>query len=210
VLADRIARLLGAKISVALGFLLVMAGMLVGGFTTTSSSEGFIATWVALVGLGLGLTLATAATGALAELSPERAGVGSAVMQALQKTGAPFGVAVLGSVLSTAYQAQLNLAGLPPAVAQIVKQSLFGGLAVAQHLRSAALLASVRSAFVFGMDRSLFAAAGIAAAGVILTIVFLPRRARTAGGPARAATASTPAAATAQEPGAVVPGAATE
>jgi len=49
------------------------------------------------------------------------------MMQAIQKVGAPFGVAILGSVLSSAYQAQLNLAGLPPAVANVVKESLFGG-----------------------------------------------------------------------------------
>lgn len=124
----------------------------------------------------MGLALATAASGALAELSQERSGVGAAVMQALQKMGAPFGAAIMGSALSTAYVARLDLAGLPPAVAKIVQQSMFGGLAVAHRLGSVALLDSVRSAFVYGMDVSLVVAAGIAGVGVLLTLAFLPSR----------------------------------
>lgn len=178
--ADRVARLLGAKITVALGFALLAIGLLIGATTSVESSGGFVAAWMAVVGLGLGLTLATGASVALAELSPERAGVGSAVMQALQKMGAPFGTAILGSVLITAYQSQVSLAGLPSAAAALVKGSLFGGLSVAQQLGSAALLASVRSAFVYGMDISLVVGAGIAVLGIVLTLAFLP--ARTASG----------------------------
>jgi hypothetical protein len=149
--------------------------------TNLASNDVFLPVWLVVVGLGLGLTFATSASAALSELSEERSGVGAAVMQALQKTGGPFGVAIMGSVLATAYQAQLvsqsALAGLPPSAAQAVRQSLFGGLAVAQQLGSAALLASVRSAFVYGMDISLVIAAGIAAGGVLLTLAFLPSRA---------------------------------
>ncbi len=190
--ADRVARVVGAKITVALGFVLLAAGMLLGAATGVDSGEGFIAVWMALVGAGMGLTMATAASAALSELPQERSGVGSAVLQALQKVGAPFGAAILGSVLSAAYQGQLNLAGLPSAVASAVKASLFGGLAVAQKLGSAALLASVRAAFVHGMDVSLVVAAGIAVAGFVLTLIFLPARAtpRASGLPAVEAGAS--------------------
>jgi hypothetical protein len=138
---------------------------------------------MAVLGAGLGLTFATASSVALSELSQERSGVGSAVLQALQKTGGPLGTAILGSVLSSAYQARLNLAGLPPAAMTVVKESLFGGLAVARQLGSASLLASVRAAFVHGMDVSLVVAAGIAALGIVLTVAFLPgRTAAIAGG----------------------------
>jgi MFS transporter, DHA2 family, multidrug resistance protein len=174
--AYRVARVVGAKITVALGFALLAAGMLLGATTGVGSSNGFIAAWMALVGVGMGLAMATAASAALSELPQERSGVGSAVMQAIQKVGAPFGAAILGSVLSSAYQARLNLAGLPSVVANVVKESLFGGVAVALKLGSAPLLASVRTAFVQGMDRSLVVAAGIAAAGFVLTLAFLPGR----------------------------------
>src|SRR6266702_655159 len=177
--ADRVARLVGAKITVALGFALLAAGLLIGATTDVGSSGTFIAAWMALVGAGMGFAMATATSAALSELSQERSGVGSAVMQALQKLGGPFGSAILGSVLSSAYQAQLNLAGLPSRVANVVKESLFPGLAVAQQLGSVQLLASVRAAFVQGMDISLVVAAGIAVAGLVLTLIFLPGRTTT-------------------------------
>src|SRR5258708_33227893 len=124
--ADGVARVLGAKITVAVGFALVAAGMLIGASSGVGSSVGFVAAWMAVVGAGMGLTLATVATGALSELSSERSGVGSAVLQALQKTGGPFGAAILGSVLSTAYHAQLNIAQMPPASAGVVRECILG------------------------------------------------------------------------------------
>jgi MFS transporter, DHA2 family, multidrug resistance protein len=174
--AERVARLAGAKITVALGFALVMAGMLIGAQTSVDSGDGFIAAWMTVVGLGIGLTLATAATAAISELTEERSGVGSAVMQALQKAGGPLGAATLGSVLSTTYVSQLHLAGLPAAAAQVVQGSLFGGIAVANRLHSAALLSEVRSAFVAGMDVALVGGAAIAVGGLILALIFLPQR----------------------------------
>jgi MFS transporter, DHA2 family, multidrug resistance protein len=175
--ADRIVRLVGAKITAVLGFVLLVAGMLIGATTTVGADDSFVGAWMALIGLGMGMTLATTASAALSELSQERSGVGSAVMQALQKVGGPFGTAIMGSVLSTTYLGHLHLAGLPPVAAAAVKQSLFGGIAVASALHSPALLASVRTAFVDGMDVSLLVAAGIAAVGALLALVFLPTRA---------------------------------
>jgi EmrB/QacA subfamily drug resistance transporter len=179
--ADRIARVVGPKFTVALGFALLSTGMLLGAMTGIGSSNAFIVVWMALVGLGMGLTMATAASAALSVLPQERSGVGAAVMQAIQKVGAPFGAAILGSVLSSAYQSQLNLAGLPTAIATVVKESFFGGLTVAMKLGSIQLLESVRAAFVHGMDVSLIVAAGIAAAGFILTLAFLPGRSTSKG-----------------------------
>ena len=57
-----------------------------------------------------------------------------------------------------------------------VKDSVFGGLAVAGQLRSAVLAESVRAAFVHGMDVALLVSAGIPLVGVVLAIAFLPGR----------------------------------
>jgi DHA2 family multidrug resistance protein-like MFS transporter len=178
--ADRVARLLGAKITAALGFAILAGGMFLGARTEVNSSVGFVAGWMAIVGLGMGLTLATCASGAISELSAERAGVGSAVMQALQKVGGPLGAAILGSVLSATYIASLDVSGLPPALAAVVKEGLFSGLAVAAKLGSPELLASVQSAFVDGMNAALTVGAGIAVAGFVLTLIFLPNRPKAA------------------------------
>jgi len=173
--ADRIVRRVGAKVAVAAGFVLLAGGLSLGGLTSVSSSGAFVATWMAVVGAGMGLAMATSSSAALTELTEERSGVGSAVLQAVNKVGGPFGTAILGSVLSAGYLAHLSLAGLSGPAAAAARQSVFGGVAVARQLGSASLLASVRTAFVHGMDQALLVSAGIAAVGVLLTLIFLPR-----------------------------------
>jgi MFS transporter, DHA2 family, multidrug resistance protein len=173
--AERIVRVVGAKLVAALGFLLLAAGLFVGSFTGITSSTAFIALWMGVTGLGLGLAVSTSTSAALVELSEERSGVGSAVLQAVNKVGGPFGTAILGSALSSVYLSRLALTGLPAAVAGTVRQSVFAGVAVAQQLGSASLLHSVRAAFTAGMDVALVVSAGIAFIGLVLTLLFLPR-----------------------------------
>lgn len=149
-LADITAKGIGAKLTVALGFAILTAGLVTGARTSASSGDVFIAVWTGVSGLGFGLALATAATAALSDLPEDRAGVGSAVMQAVQKAGAPLAAAILGSVLSAAYRSQLHLAGLPAAAAGAVRGSVFAGLAVARKLGSATLTDLIRAAFAHG------------------------------------------------------------
>jgi hypothetical protein len=173
-MADRIAAHAGAKLTVATGFVLMAAGLALGATTGLSSGTGFLSVWTPLVGLGMGFALATASAAALAALSAERAGVGSAVIQAVNKVGAPFAAALLGSVLNATYRGQLDFAGIPGQVAGAVRDSVFAGVAAARQLGSGSLLHSVRAAFVDGMDAMLWVCAAIAVAGVVLALVFLP------------------------------------
>jgi Na+/melibiose symporter-like transporter len=174
--ADRIAASLGARVTVAVGFALLALGLILGATTGLGSAFAFVAVWTALVGAGMGLGLATAASTALSELPQEQSGVGSAVIQALQKMGGPLGTAIPGSVLISVYQARLALTGLPAASADAAKASVFGGVAVARATHSAALLRIVRAAFVHGMDVALVVSAGIAVAGMALAVLYLPGR----------------------------------
>ena len=176
--AARVAKVIGAKLAVAAGFLVLAVGLGIGATSSLSSSEGFIAMWMAICGMGTGLTMATAASVALAELSEERAGVGSGVLQALKNTGAPLGSAILGSTLISAYESRLHLAGLPPVAAHAVRQSIFGGVEVARLLGSPSLLISVRAAFVHGTDVALLVSVGFALLGFVVSLLFLPARAQ--------------------------------
>jgi len=173
--AAQVVQLLGAKAVVAVGFFLLAIGLLVGALTSLGSSGFFMAAWTFVAGLGVGMAMATATSAALVELSQERSGVGGAVLQAVSKIGGPLGTAILGSVLSIGYLTGLHLAGLQAATAAAVRQSVFGGVAVADKLGSASLLASVRTSFVHGMDTALLVGAAIAVAGVVVTLVFLPQ-----------------------------------
>lgn len=173
--ASQVARFLGSKITVAAGFALLALGLCVGAATGTDSGELFVATWLIVVGAGLGLVLTTATSAALVELSPEKSGTGSAALEAIDEIGSPLGAAILGSVVSTGYLARLELSGLSKSAANAARQSVFGGVAVAHELRSLSMLANVRTAFVHGVDEALLVSAGIALVGCVLTLFFLPR-----------------------------------
>ncbi|HEY5222944.1 MAG TPA: MFS transporter [Microbacteriaceae bacterium] len=175
--ANRVVAAIGSKFTTALGFALMAIGLLIGSMTTASSSEVFLATWLAVFGLGIGLALTTAASAALAVLPTERAGVGSAIMSTMQKLGSPLGAAIVGSVASSAYVARLTLTGLPDAAASAVRSSVFAGLDVADKLGSAALRHEVETAFAHGMDIALLVSAGFAVGGLILALIFIPKRA---------------------------------
>lgn len=175
--ADRVVRRIGTRITVTCGLAILVIGLAVGSGTSLGTGDGFVAAWTAVCGAGMGLTLATAAATALGELSADRASVGSAVMQAVQKTGLPLGSAILGSVLSAGYQARLHLPALPGPVADATRDSVFAGVKAADSAGSPDLLVEVRTAFVHGMDLMLLTCAGIAAVGIVLALVFLPRRA---------------------------------
>ena len=97
-------------------------------------------------------------------------------MQAVNKIGGPFGAAVLGSLLSSAYRSQLDLTGLPAGAAHQIEGSVFAGVQLAQHDGTPALLDSVRAAFSHGMDVALAASAGSALVGALLALAFLPAR----------------------------------
>jgi hypothetical protein len=139
------------------------------------SSGVFVATWMMVVGAGMGLALATSTSAALVELSPDRSGVGSGVLEAVDEIGGPLGIAILGSVVSAGYIAHLSLSSLSGRAASAVRQSVFGGVEVAHQLQSSSLLTSVRTAFVHGMDIALLVSAGIALMGVLLSLLFLPQ-----------------------------------
>jgi MFS transporter, DHA2 family, multidrug resistance protein len=146
--AARVVRLVGAKVAVTAGFALLAAGLVTGAMTSVSSGGLFVAAWMAVAGLGTGIAMTSAMSAALVEMSEEKSGVVSAVLQAVNKTGGPFGIAILGSVLSAGY--------------------------LAQKIHSASLLASVQTAFVHGTDLALLMSAGIAVTGVVLNVLFLP------------------------------------
>jgi EmrB/QacA subfamily drug resistance transporter len=175
--ADRIAAKTGAKVTVTAGFVILAGALVLATGTTATSGYGLAATWTALGGLGAGLVLATASSAALSTIDADRAGVASALMQAVQKLGSPLSAAILGSVLNAGYVANLTLTGLPAQAADAVRDSVFAGVAVAERTGSTALLTEVRTAFVTGLDQLAWVAAATSVAGAVLTLLFLPARA---------------------------------
>jgi DHA2 family multidrug resistance protein-like MFS transporter len=168
----------GPRTIVASGYLLMAVAMGLGAFTGLASSTGYTLAWVALAGLGLGLVMPAAMGIALGALSAERSGAGSALLTAMRQVGSTIGVAILGTVISNRYGSGVAAAaaGLPAQAAAAVRSSVGAGVAVADKLGSAALLDTVRSSFVHGMDLMLWTCGGIAVGCALLAVAFLRRR----------------------------------
>jgi Na+/melibiose symporter-like transporter len=165
-----IVRRAGARPVLAAGFVLLAAGLGLGATASRSTGYGLTATWIVLVGVGLGSVLPAAMNAALAELPPQRSGSGSALISALRQAGGTIGVAVLGTVLSAGYHSALGNLDRPP-----VSNSVSAGIAAARSFGSPGAVASVQSAFTHGMDLMLATTAGICALAGVLAVIVLPR-----------------------------------
>ena len=175
-----VAKRFGSRAVVAGGFVLAAIALGLAATTRVDTGYGFAAAWIAVLGLGIGLALPAAMSGALSALSAERAGAGSGLMQALRQVGGTIGVAILGTVLSSGYHSRLSGGNIPASVDQTVREGVAAGVAVADQLHDARLADLVRGAFVHGMDMALVVSCVLVAAAAVLAFLFLPRRPKTA------------------------------
>jgi hypothetical protein len=157
----------------AAGFGITAVGLFVGATTKLDSGYGFTAIWLVVMGLGLGLAMTRTMTVALNALSTDRAGVGSALIQAMRQVGGAIGIALLGSFANSGYRDRLTLPALPPQVTDALRGSVATGVQVAGQLRVPGLADVVRSAFVGAMDTTLWVCGGVTALAAVLAIVFL-------------------------------------
>jgi EmrB/QacA subfamily drug resistance transporter len=155
------------------GFGITAVGLFVGATTKLDSGYGFTAVWLVVMGLGLGLAMTRTMTVALNALSTDRAGVGSALIQAMRQVGGAIGIALLGSFANSGYRDRLTLPALPPQVTDALRGSVATGVQVAGQLRVPGLADLVRSAFVGAMDTTLWVCGGVTALAAVLAIVFL-------------------------------------
>ena len=182
----RLVRVVGTKLTVAAGLLLLAGGLIENAAVATPTVTYLAALpGMLLAGMGAGLLLPAATDSVLGALAHGDAGVGSAANSTAMQVGSALGVAVIGSVLSTRYQSAMNpvLAGrgVPPVVAQQILGSLGGALAVARAVGGTlgrALAGVARDSFMQGNRTALLAAVGVTGAGVLLVLAALPSRIR--------------------------------
>jgi len=174
---------LGTKLTVALGLAVVAGGLWqISGATVTTTYSGVVAGAI-MIGVGAGLVM-PAATGSLMGTLPlEHTGVGSATNGTFLNIGGALGVAILGSIMATRYQHQLDVSAavhsLPGAVQHTALGSLGAALLVATHiggLVGVALATAARAAFMSGMSLALEVAGGVVLGGVLLALLVLPSR----------------------------------
>jgi EmrB/QacA subfamily drug resistance transporter len=175
----RLAERLGAKIVVTAGLTIAALGMVV--FSTITDGTGYdrIFLGILVMSFGMGIAVAPATDAVMGAVPRENAGVGSAVNDTTRQVGGALGVAILGSLFSTRYSADMQgtVDGLPAPAADAARDSLGAALQVAQQIGGEpglALAAAARSTFIDAMGLTFLVAAGVAFAGALLALVLLP------------------------------------
>ena len=180
-MSGRLVEKIGNKAMVSIGMGFAALGLAYLGTTTAGSGYGHIFMSLLFLGVGIGFAIAPATESIMGSLPIEKAG-GSAMNDTTRQVGGALGVAILGSVFSSAYIAGLApaLRSTPAVAAKAAGQSVGAALAQAQRLGGSAgqaLEFAARTSFVHAMDRSLFVGAGFALVGALIALIWLPNRA---------------------------------
>jgi EmrB/QacA subfamily drug resistance transporter len=185
----------GTKLVVTAG-MVAMAGFYgwVAATAGATLAYGIIAVQMVVYGLGLGLTSAPATESIMGAISRAKAGVGSAVNDSTRLVGGTLGVAVIGSVYASVYGSHLTAtlpAAVPGPVAAIAHQSVGAAYAAAGKIAALghpalglALQHAATNAFLRGLIIGALVAGGVAAAGALLAVLFLPAQPAQPAGPA--------------------------
>jgi EmrB/QacA subfamily drug resistance transporter len=181
-LAARLSERVGTKAVVTAGLVVVTTGLWLISRVEVADGYAPVAWSLAVLGLGMGATMAPATASVMGSLPLAKAGVGSAMNDTTRQVGGALGVAVLGSVLSSSYRDAVApaLAGLPGQAAAAAHDSLGAALGVAGSLGAAGgtLAQAARGAFVDAMGDVALVAAAAALLGALITLVLLPARGR--------------------------------
>ncbi len=178
----------GVKAVVGIGMVLGTAGvLLLTRVESGSTYTDFLASLLTL-GFAIGLSVSPATDTIMGSFPESELGVGGGANDTSLELGGSLGIAVLGSLLATAYKDKLtDLVGghIPAAALETAKDSVGGGLAVAEQVaktpnggaqQAQALVEAVHESFARGVAHTSLVGGIIMAAGTVIVIAVLPGR----------------------------------
>jgi EmrB/QacA subfamily drug resistance transporter len=154
-------------------FVLGAGGFVVLTQVRVESSLAVILIGAGLLAAGLVMVMSLVTEAIVGSVSPERAGSASAVMETCSEFGGALGIAVLGSIGTAAYRADLPANAIAP-----LREGLPAATAAASHLPTAAadaLLAAARQAFTHSLNTISVVGAVLLVATAVVTTLTLRR-----------------------------------
>lgn len=179
---------LGVKVMVVTGLTVGTAGMLLLTQIDQGSTYGDFLAPLMMLGLALGLSISPATDTIMGSFPESELGVGGGVNDTALELGGALGIAVLGSLLGTAYRNELtDLMGnrLPAEAMETAKDSVGAGLAIAERVaqdpsaglqQAQAAVDAVHQAFAHGVAQTSLIGGIIMAAGTLIVLAVLPGR----------------------------------
>ena len=178
-----IVRRVGTKLVVFGGLVLVALSLALLARVTAADTYADVVGRFFMLGIGVGLTFAPCTDSVMGSVPAARAGVASATNGTALQTGGALGVAVLGSLLSGRYQADLapvlGRYPVPKSALHVINGSLGGAQEVAHRVGGsvgAVLSAVARSSFLSGMGLAMRVGAVVVGAAAVAVVAVLPAR----------------------------------
>ncbi len=191
--APAIAGRVGVRVAGATGLALMATGFVVLAQLEVGSSYWAFLAGLLPFGAGMALAGAPATTAIVASLPREKQGVASAVNDVSRELGGALGIAVLGSVMNSAYRSGIasSTAALPPEAGERATSSLAAAQQVGRSLgaQGQQLAVHAQAAFMDGFGQSLLVGAAALLAGAAFVALRAPGRAESK---ANASAESTP------------------
>jgi EmrB/QacA subfamily drug resistance transporter len=169
----------GPRLPITAGLTLATGGLCL--FATANPGSGYLHYMIAMtfVGLGIGLSMAPATHSIMSSVPPAKAGVGSAINDTTRNLGRVLGVAIIGSIVASAYKT-----GLAPATAHLgrhlqtlVSQSVGLATEIGKHIPGSTgkqLITGAHHTFVHAANHGLLIAAATTLTAAILAARSLP------------------------------------
>ncbi|GAB3205492.1 MFS transporter [Marinactinospora thermotolerans] len=138
-----------------------------------------------LQGAGMAIVMTPATESIMSSVPRHQAGAASAVQNTVRQVATALGVAVLGAVVSAVYRAEFGpwLSRLPEDARAAAGASIEGTLAIAREAGPAGqgMVEPAKQAFLAGMHVAALCSLGVALAGLVIVMIWLPRHGRPVG-----------------------------
>lgn len=180
----RIVERVGTKVVLGSGLVLVSTALALQTTYDESSSTGHVIAVSMLLAVGMANVMAPATESIMGSLPRAKAGVGSAVNDTTRQVGGALGVALLGSLLASAYRhdvrAGLAGSGAPEGLVDRASSTVQAGVAAGRGTGGALgdrIVTVAHSSFLSGYHLAVLVAAGITTLGAVGVFLWLPARA---------------------------------
>lgn len=160
----------GARRVCVTGLVFIAIGLGVLAQLDVDSSYWLVLAGILPLGFGMGAAMTPATSAITSALPSAQQGVASAMNDLSRELGGALGIAVIGSVLTASYRANLSLPGLPTELVDKAKESF----AVAAHAGGPAA-EGARTAFMDGLHTALVVGSVGALVAAVVVAVLLPR-----------------------------------
>ena len=180
-MSPRLVGRFGTRLVVSTGMLLTAAGVLLLSRLQVGSGYGDVLAGMIVMSMGMGLTMTPMTDLIMSSVPRDKAGVGSAMNDTTRELGTTLGVAILGSLVSSAYTSNLpsQISLLPAPARNAVEGSLGGAIYVSRQIGGTAgdqLAAAAKEAWVQGVHLAFGVGAVIVLAAAVISYLFLDRR----------------------------------